>query len=152
MSLGLFLHLLNSVHFRNWLDVFFEFVPRIIFLWCTFGYLVLIIFIKWNTNYFAHDGMEDRTNGAPALLNIMIGVFLGNSGGGGNATATDVLYPGQRGVEYALYYIALLCVPLMFFPKPFVLHLEQNAKKNGAANWWTYLLRYLHSIYFFFRH
>lgn len=133
MTLGLCLHLLNSIHFNNMLDVFFEFVPRVIFLWSTFGYLVFIIFVKWNTNYFAHGTLPDRTNGAPGLLNVMISMFLG-----GNNTG-DPMYPGQAGFETFLYYAALICIPLMFFPKPFVLHLSQNARKAGYPNWWTYL-------------
>jgi V-type H+-transporting ATPase subunit a len=28
----------------------------------------------------------------------------------------------------------------MFFPKPFVLHLEQNARKAGSPNWYMHLI------------
>jgi V-type H+-transporting ATPase subunit a len=73
-------------------------VPRVIFLWSTFGYLVFIIFVKWNTNYFAHGDLPDKTNGAPGLLNVMISMFLG-----GNQTG-DPMYTGQAGFEvYELY-------------------------------------------------
>jgi len=136
MTLGLFLHLLNSVYFRNWLDVWFEFVPRLLFMWCTFGYLVFIIFVKWNTNYFAHDGIAERSSLAPPLLNVMIRMFLG----GDDLPANVRLYPGQYIIERILVIIAFICIPWMFFPKPFVLHLDHNAKKNGVANWWVYML------------
>jgi V-type H+-transporting ATPase subunit a len=95
MTLGLVLHLLNSIHFGNWLDVLWEFIPRVLFLWSTFGYLVFIIFVKWNTNYFAQPGgIGDTTNGAPGLLNVMIAMFLG-----GRAEGTPEMYPGQFSFE-----------------------------------------------------
>jgi V-type H+-transporting ATPase subunit a len=32
MILGVFMKALNSIHFKKWMDFFFEFVPQIIFL------------------------------------------------------------------------------------------------------------------------
>jgi V-type H+-transporting ATPase subunit a len=69
MSLGVVMHLLNGIKFRKWYNVFCEvfwhffffflhlifcalqFVPQLVFLWCMFGYLVVIIFFKWFTDY-----------------------------------------------------------------------------------------------------
>lgn len=150
MTLGLILHLLNSIKFKNHLDIWFEFVPRIIFLWSTFGYLMIIIFVKWNTNYFYP---KNRTNQAPGLLNVMINMFLGGP-------IEDPLFAGQEGIEKyvknneyylifspsllsrSLIIIALICVPLMFFPKPLILHLEYKARKKGIPSIWALFFRY----------
>lgn len=52
MSLGLLLHLFNGIYFRQPYDIFFEFIPRFLFLMSTFGYLVAMIFIKWYVELF----------------------------------------------------------------------------------------------------
>ncbi len=74
MSLGLVLHLMNGIYFKLNYDIFFEFVPRIIFLLCTFGYLVFMIFLKWNTDWAGMGKAHD----APILLNELIYMFLPN--------------------------------------------------------------------------
>lgn len=38
---------LNAVYFRKPEDFFFEFVPQILFMLLTFGYMDAMIFIKW---------------------------------------------------------------------------------------------------------
>lgn len=39
---------LNAVYFRKPEDFFFEFVPQILFMLLTFGYMDAMIFIKWS--------------------------------------------------------------------------------------------------------
>lgn len=51
MVLGVLLKGLNSIHFRNPVDFFFEFIPQLGFLLCTFGYMVFLIFAKWSIDY-----------------------------------------------------------------------------------------------------
>jgi len=130
MTLGLLIKLLNGIHFRNHLDIYFEFVPRLIFLWATFGYLLLLIFIKWNTDYV----YPTNTVGfAPQLLNQLIGMFLG----GQNITRANEIYPHQAGTQVFLYYTAIVCVPWMLLPKPTILHLQHTAKERGLPSIWA---------------
>jgi len=138
MTLGLFMHCFNSLHFKNHLDLWFEFVPRVLFLWCTFGYLVFLIFVKWNTNYFAHYDSNgqfhpDTTAFAPGILNEMINMFLNTQ----NTTGNTPMYAGQSVFQPLLKYTALLMVPMMFFPKPAILHLEHKAREKGLPNIWA---------------
>lgn len=51
MSWGLILRAMNCIHFSLWLDLIFEFFPMIIFMACTFGYMIFMIFLKWTINY-----------------------------------------------------------------------------------------------------
>jgi len=123
MSLGIFLHLLNAIHFKHWLDIFGEFIPRIIFLWAIFGYLCFMIFFKWGTDYAYQDYQIKQLGNqtipphlkgsqkAPVLLNEMIFMIL--PGG-----APDNLYAGQSTLQTALVVIALLMVPIMMCLKP----------------------------------
>jgi len=128
MSLGIFLHLLNAIHFRNTIDIFAEFLPRIIFLWAIFGYLCIMIFMKWCTDYPGQDIQNDiwlnttfnasrehlpfkGTNQAPVILNEMIFMLL--PGG-----TPDNLYHGQSSIQTVLVVIAVLCIPFMACLKP----------------------------------
>ena len=47
MSIGIFLKMLNSIHYKLWVDFIFEWLPQQIFMFSTFGYMCLMIFKKW---------------------------------------------------------------------------------------------------------
>jgi V-type H+-transporting ATPase subunit a len=74
MILGIFVKGSNAIYFRSSINFFCEFIPQIIFMCCTFGYMCLMIIWKWNTDY-THD-----TSKAPSLLNAMLnfGLNLGD--------------------------------------------------------------------------
>jgi V-type H+-transporting ATPase subunit a len=111
------------------MDIYGEFLPRIVFLWAIFGYLCFMIFFKWGTNYAAQnlwniqwkmDNITERANlrgpnpgtsGAPVLLNELI--FMVLPGG-----KPDNLFKGQQAFQYVLVVIALLMVPIMCCLKP----------------------------------
>ena len=50
MIFGIFLSLSNHLYFHDRLAVYFEFIPRIVFMLSTFGYMVLMILIKSHTH------------------------------------------------------------------------------------------------------
>ena len=51
MSLGIFMKAFNAYQFKSKVDFVFEFIPQIILLSSLFGYMNLLIIIKWLTNY-----------------------------------------------------------------------------------------------------
>ena len=51
MIFGVCLRGINALYFRSYLDLFSEFLPMIIFAGSLFGYMVLLIFIKWSINW-----------------------------------------------------------------------------------------------------
>lgn len=51
MIFGICLRGMNSLHFRAWLDFTCEFLPMIIFALAFFGYMVIIIFVKWSIDW-----------------------------------------------------------------------------------------------------
>lgn len=127
MSLGIFLHLLNAIHFKLKMDIWAEFLPRIIFLWAIFGYLCIMIFMKWGTDYSTQDALNKifsdnpenvgkplpykGTSKAPVILNEMI--FMVLPGG-----EPDNLYHGQHYIQYGLVGIAVVMIPIMACLKP----------------------------------
>eukprot|EP01126_Amoeba_proteus_P034938 TRINITY_DN3506_c0_g2_i4.p1 TRINITY_DN3506_c0_g2~~TRINITY_DN3506_c0_g2_i4.p1 ORF type:complete len:632 (+),score=105.37 TRINITY_DN3506_c0_g2_i4:783-2678(+) len=137
MTLGLMLHLLNGLYFRNYYDVFFEFVPRILFLLSTFGYLVFMIFVKWNTNYKGREGE------APVLINELIYMFLP-----GNPNKKNPLYTGQADVQPFLVMIALVSVPMMLLPKPILILMDHKAKESGYNSFWHMCRGKRHTYHF----
>lgn len=39
--------MLNNIHFKNYIELFFEWLPQQIFFFCTFGYMCILIIGKW---------------------------------------------------------------------------------------------------------
>ena len=64
MSLGLILKGFNSYYFGDFCDLFFGFIPELIFMMSTFGYMCFCIIIKWLKNW-------EHTH-PPAIINIFI--------------------------------------------------------------------------------
>ncbi|ELW54977.1 V-type proton ATPase 116 kDa subunit a isoform 1 [Tupaia chinensis] len=85
MLFGVSLSLFNHIYFKKPLNIYFGFIPEIIFMTSLFGYLVILIFYKW-TAYDAH-----TSENAPSLLIHFINMFLFSYPESGNA----MLYSGQ---------------------------------------------------------
>ena len=51
MSVGVCLKLFNALYFRKFLEVVFEFIPQILFLVLLFGYMDMLIILKWLTDW-----------------------------------------------------------------------------------------------------
>jgi len=142
MSLGIFLHLLNALYFNQMYDVFFEFIPRILFLWCIFGYLCFMIFFKWCTDYIGQDMYNQSLNltltpnatlmkgtqGAPVLLNELIFMVLPAP-----ADQVDNLYHNQHIAQTILIVIAIICVPIMMCCKPGFLYYKNKQKTKHTG-------------------
>jgi len=126
MSVGIFLSLLNGLHFRKPLNIFFEFIPQIIFLSCIFGYLVFLIIVKWLTD-FRVNGVIPYTT--PSLLTTMIEMFLKIL-----SPIADPLFPGQEWIQRFLVVTAVFMVPLMLFPKPLLLRYYHNKEVKAERS------------------
>ncbi|XP_023409473.1 V-type proton ATPase 116 kDa subunit a 1 isoform X1 [Loxodonta africana] len=125
MMFGVTLSLFNHVYFKKPLNIYFGFIPEIIFMTSLFGYLVILIFYKW-TAYDAHTSEK-----APSLLIHFINMFLFSYSDTGNA----MLYSGQKGIQCFLVVVALLCVPWMLLFKPLVLRRQYLRRKHlGTLN------------------
>ncbi|XP_036889307.1 V-type proton ATPase 116 kDa subunit a1 isoform X4 [Sturnira hondurensis] len=125
MLFGVGLSLFNHIYFRKPLNIYFGFIPEIIFMTSLFGYLVILIFYKW-TAYDAHSSEE-----APSLLIHFINMFLFSYEDDENS----MLYSGQKGVQCFLVVVALLCVPWMLLFKPLILRHQYLRKKHlGTLN------------------
>ncbi|QQP37594.1 V-type proton ATPase subunit a [Caligus rogercresseyi] len=123
MIFGLGLSLLNKIHARNTFDILFEFIPQILFLLCTFVYLIFLIFFK-GINYSGANTGTWSEQCAPSLLITFINMMLLKEDSpdpalealcGGKET---YMFPGQREIQRVLLFFGLCMVPIMFFGKP----------------------------------
>ncbi|KAG6432835.1 hypothetical protein SASPL_104423 [Salvia splendens] len=105
MNLGIIISYFNARFFNNSIDIKYQFVPQMIFLNSLFGYLSLLIIIKWCTGSQAD------------LYHVMIYMFLS---------------PFEDLGENKLFW-AVIAVPWMLFPKPFILKRLHTERFQGRA-------------------
>ncbi|XP_039141764.1 V-type proton ATPase subunit a2-like [Dioscorea cayenensis subsp. rotundata] len=117
MNLGIFLSYFNAKFFGNSINIWYQFVPQLIFLNSLFGYLSLLIIVKWCTGSKAD------------LYHVMIYMFLSPT----DELGENALFPGQKMLQLVLLALALISVPWMLFPKPFLLKKQHQERHQGQA-------------------
>jgi V-type H+-transporting ATPase subunit a len=127
MTFGIVLKGMNTIYFNNYIDFIFEFIPQLIFMVSFFGYMIVMIFIKWSINW------KDDTSQAPSIITLLMNIFLKGGSvdgrplwGGSNADGYT-----QENVQFWLLIICLICVPVILIPKPFILN--RKHKNAGGA-------------------
>ena len=124
MNLGILLSYFNQRYFADALSTMCEFIPQMIFLNCLFGYLAFLILLKWATGSTAD------------LYHTMIYMFLspGDIDCSGECPENQ-MFPGQGFLQVLLLLIAFAAVPVMLFPKPFILKKrhEERASSRSAS-------------------
>ena len=121
MTLGIFLRGLNNIYFSDYLGFFFEFIPQIIFMLLLFGYMILLIFIKWGTDY------SKNTAKAPSIITILMNLALKKGSVDEKPVWSSVKFEEQT--NRRLFLISLICVPIILLPKP-IIKIIRNHLKN----------------------
>ncbi|KAG4979493.1 hypothetical protein JHK82_032745 [Glycine max] len=83
MNLGIVMSYFNAIFFRNSVNVWFQFIPQMIFLNSLFGYLSLLIIVKWATGSQAD------------LYHILIYMFLSPT----DDLGENQLFAGQKNLQ-----------------------------------------------------
>ncbi|WCJ35271.1 V-type proton ATPase 116 kDa subunit a 1 [Euphorbia peplus] len=117
MNLGVIMSYFNAKFFGNNLNIWYQFVPQMIFLNSLFGYLSLLIIVKWCTGSQAD------------LYHVMIYMFLSPTDDLGD----NQLFEGQKFFQITLLLLALIAVPWMLFPKPFLLKKLHEERHRGQS-------------------
>nr|CAI5843989.1 unnamed protein product [Callosobruchus analis] len=132
MLFGVIMSLFNHLYFKNRLSIITEFIPQIIFLSFLFLYMVLLMFIKWFV-YFANVEEDDFVYGtrcAPSILITFINMVLQKKSPFESRCETSSMFAGQAGLQYLLFYVAMICVPWMLLAKPLLI--MRNRKQQHA--------------------
>ena len=108
MLFGLTLGLVNHAAVRDWIGVCFESIPRLLFLSSLFGYMVLMIIVKWAIDWSA------RGSPPPNLIQAMIHMVLSP----GRVSEEERFYAHQELVQLVLIAVALLSIPVMLCARP----------------------------------
>ncbi|XP_031130628.1 V-type proton ATPase subunit a3-like [Ipomoea triloba] len=116
MNLGIILSYFNAQYFRSGVNIWCQFIPQIIFLNALFGYLSVLIIVKWCTGSQAD------------LYHVMIYMFLGPT----DDLGENQLFPGQKTTQLVLVLLALVSVPWMLLPKPFILKSQHNRHQGQS--------------------
>ncbi|KAI9884177.1 MAG: H(+)-transporting V0 sector ATPase subunit a [Watsoniomyces obsoletus] len=114
MTFSLCFSYINARHFKSNIDIWGNFIPGVIFFQSIFGYLVFTIIYKWSIDWIKIG------QPAPGLLNTLIYMFLSPG------TVQEPLFRGQGPLQVILLLMAVACVPVMLFLKPFYLRWEHN--------------------------
>jgi len=122
MIVGVFLRFGNAIHDKNMTDLVFECIPMLVFMVSFFGWMDFMILYKWVEPEFPA--------GPPSVINSLIVMAMGGED-------KQPLWDGSTAVMKNLMTLTVLVVPLMLFPKPFILlaqHKKQEKKKKMKAN------------------
>jgi len=144
MCLGIILSALNAVHFKKPYNLYFEFIPQMIFMLGLFGYMCFLVFYKWLVPwtdvyldppqnpcaslepFLRNSTMPNEVVACPTpnILNIMIQMFLSP----GKLDTQYMLYPHQHTVQIILLLLSVLSVPVMLLVKPLLLKRDHQRK------------------------
>ncbi|KAG6783729.1 hypothetical protein POTOM_009400 [Populus tomentosa] len=117
MNLGIIISYFNAKFFGDHINIWYQFVPQMIFLNSLFGYLSLLIIVKWCTGSQAD------------LYHVMIYMFLSPT----DDLDDNQLFFGQKFFQILLLLSALAAVPWMLFPKPFLLKKQHEERFQGQS-------------------
>jgi len=121
MTVGVLLRWGNAAYEKNLVDFIFECIPMMIFLQCFFGWMDFMILYKW----------VNPVDNPPSIINSLICMAMGVMG----QKDSNPLWDGSTDLAQTLMVYTFLAVPLMLFPKPFILlykHKQQEKKKAAS--------------------
>jgi V-type H+-transporting ATPase subunit a len=157
MTCGLLLRGSNAIYFGHMSDFWLEFLPMLIFDLALFGYMVILIFVKWNINWdyrmdvgtcsggLTYDGRSCSDSSSlsykcsldyggssdgcqpPSLITTLINIALKPG------DVDEPMYDGQASLQTVLLLVAFICVPIILFGKPYVLWKAHQEKLRSGV-------------------
>ena len=116
MILGLILKGINGIYFKDYIDFLFEFIPQLIFMCLLFGYMIIMIYIKWGTDW------SDDPSKAPSIITQLLMLFLNMGSTGPKDNKTPLFcredYSVQENFQFYALIISIICIPIMLLVKP----------------------------------
>uniref|UniRef100_A0A0N7ZD47 V-type proton ATPase subunit a n=1 Tax=Scylla olivacea TaxID=85551 RepID=A0A0N7ZD47_SCYOL len=130
MMFGVILSVWNHRFFNRPMNIYCEFIPQLLFLFCLFVYLVLLVFHKW-VWYGAGGDVGSSPSCAPSILITFINMVLVKAyeEAEPGSPCSPYMYSGQFGIQRFLLIVALICVPWMLCAKPFILYRANKQKQ-----------------------
>lgn len=126
MLFGIVLRGVNAVYFQNKLDFIFEFIPQIIFMSLLFGYMIIMIFIKWATDW------TNNLSKSPSIITTLMNIFLNLGSVDGKPLYNFENAAFQENLQFYFLIISLICLPILLFPKPIITYLQHSKSHNHS--------------------
>ncbi|ELP84625.1 vacuolar ATP synthase 98 kDa subunit, putative [Entamoeba invadens IP1] len=118
MIFGIILSVFNYIHAKKLINVWFHWIPEMIFMVCSFGYLCFLIIFKW---------CAPVQEGAPMLTNVFLEMFQNF----GVVTEANKIYSGQAIIEPILLALVVVSILIMFIPKPIILYMRLRKQQKA---------------------
>jgi len=130
--------MLNHIEFKDWVSLIFEWIPQVLFMVSFFVYMCWIIIYKWCINW------ENESYSPPSLITVLVDFVLNS----GNVTKNETQLYGsilfQESLQFGLFIVMFLSIPVMLLAKPLVLrtmnkrkarsHIENTAHRESDAD------------------
>jgi len=158
MTGGIFLKGLNALYFGDRAVFWLEFMPMIIFDFCLFVYMAVLIFTKWAINWDRRqlmgscgiDGLtfDQRPCSDGDSLKHKCALNFGGETGGcappnlinqlinialNPGVVDEPMYSGQGSAQSALLAIAFLSVPVLLLGKPVYIYFQHASQPASAS-------------------
>merc|ERR1719244_1875548 len=139
MTFGVLMSLWNKINRRQYHAIILEFFPQIAFLLLLFGYLIVLIFIKWIL-YGANYADPWSEHCAPNLLITFINMMLFKNDPPDETMVNchvdghnyDIyMFRYQRQLQMALVVLGVLMIPIMLFGKPLYILLTRYSRRRN---------------------
>jgi V-type H+-transporting ATPase subunit a len=160
MSFGILLKIGNFIKKGHWSLVVAVGVPEITFMMSTFGYLVFLVFLKWDTNYGVSVGgagpecfancpcpwtgygslenfsqQKPVSRQPPGIVNSMLAMFgIPSFSPGDPGDCWLWLFAGQKGLQMCLLVLAVIAVPMLLFTEPCLIKAEHERHLEEAQH------------------
>lgn len=131
MLFGICLKGLNAIYFGSWIDFVFEFIPQLLFLGGLFGYMCVLIVVKWLYKWQSgpHPDASFDAGAPPQIINVFTSLTEVKK-------ETHVLLftsmETQKNIQIGIVITCLVCAVLMMFPKPILLSMK-NKKRHSIT-------------------
>jgi len=138
MTFGVILSVWNKMSKRQYHSIILEFFPQISFLLCLFGYLIVMIFIKWVLYGANYEGQWSE-HCAPNLLITFINMMLfKNDPPDSSQHACHVdgnnydvyMFPHQHLLQMVLVVVGVLMIPIMLLGKPIYILCKRKQRRS----------------------
>jgi len=123
MTMGVLLRWSNAIYERSVVDLVFECVPMLVFMFAFFGWMDFMILYKW----------VHPVDNPPSIINSLICMAMGQEN---KMPLWEGTNGGMSSVDWShwLMLATILSVPLMLIPKPFILLAQHLMKSKDEAH------------------
>jgi V-type H+-transporting ATPase subunit a len=129
MMLGIIFSACNHIYFKDYIDLFVEFIPEVLILMCTFGYMDFLIIYKWCRDW------RWRPHGThvPGILSTMTDFFLHPWGLQDQPVMENA--NAQLFLQIICILLAAISIPVLLIPKPiyeYYAHKKKHLQQRSA--------------------